>query len=78
MAMSQLSTDTAGQAPTIPTSRGVLFAPVVTRDLPQALRFTASLYGSRAVGGVIAEALTRALAMKPDRIRTADVGRVNR
>lgn len=54
---------------TRPTDRPVLFAPVLTRDLPAVLRLAASLTRSRNIGGVMTEALTFAMTLDPHLIR---------
>lgn len=53
---------------------GVLFVPVVTRTIPQTLRFAGTMRGTRVVGDVIAEVLTRALLLDLDLDRTRGVG----
>lgn len=64
---------TSTVTPTAPIE-GVLFVPVVTRTIPQTLRFAGTMYGTRVVGDVIAEVLTRALVLDLDLDRTRGAG----
>lgn len=59
--------------PTAPIE-GVLFVPVVTRTIPQTLRFAGTMHGTKVVGDVIAEVLTRALVLDLDLDRTRGAG----
>lgn len=59
--------------PTAPIE-GVLFVPVVTRTIPRTLRFAGMMHGTRVVGDVIAEVLTRALVLDLDLDRTRGAG----
>lgn len=65
--------------PTAPIG-GVLFVPVVTRTIPQTLRFAGMMHGTKVVGEVIAEVLTRALVLDLvfDRTRGAGAELVTR
>lgn len=55
-------------------THNVPFAPVLTRDLPRTIRHAASLNGHRSINLIITEALTRALALNPDLVRTGPFG----
>lgn len=59
---------------------GVLFVPVVTLNVRPTVRLAAALNGTRVIGGVITEALSRALTLDLDfnRNRGAGVELVNR
>jgi len=59
--------------PTAPIE-GVLFVPVVTRTLPQTLRFAGTMHGTKVLGDVIAEDLARALVLDLDLDRTRGAG----